>query len=261
MHRLTQYIDGFFVATSSVDAMTTTVVVGDEGQCLLVDPGVTPAELAALAADLRSLNLRPVVGWSTHAHWDHLLWTKAFGMVPRYATAKAANIALTTRGKLAVHANKEHPGLELNLLGHVKPLPGGSTIDWPGPETTVIEHDAHAPGHGALLVDGVLIAGDTCSEVEIPTLDLDAKDPLADYRKFLDKLMAMEGVTHVIPGHGTPANVGGLLHRILCDRVYLDYVEAKLPVEDKRLANAPAWMAEHHKQQVWKLHPIPGTKG
>jgi glyoxylase-like metal-dependent hydrolase (beta-lactamase superfamily II) len=260
MGRLTEFVDGVFVATSSLDNMTTTVVAGDNGQCLVVDPGVTPAELAALAADLRTLGLRPVVGWSTHAHWDHLLWTKALGMVPRYATAKAAGIAGSTRGKIAVEANKKLPGLELNLLGAVKPVPGGSSLPWPGPETSVIEHDGHAPGHGALLVNGVLIAGDMCSEIEIPTLDLDAKDPLADYRKFLTTLMAMDGVTHVVPGHGTPTDVGGLLNRIMRDRVYLDYIEAKLPVQDKRLDGAPDWMSEHHKQQIWKLHPIPGTK-
>lgn len=259
MGRLTELVDGVFVAISSVDAMTTTVVAGDAGQCLVVDPGVTPAELAELAAELRALNLRPVVGWSTHAHWDHLLWTKALGTVPRYATAKAANLALTTRGKIAVEANKKLPGLELNLLGAVKPLPDGTTVPWDGPETTVVEHDAHAPGQGALLVNGVLIAGDACSEIEIPTLDLDAKDALGDYRKFLAKVWDMEGVTHVVPGHGTPTDLGGLLNRIMRDRVYLDYIEFKLPVEDKRLVDAPDWMAEHHKQQVWKLHPIPGT--
>lgn len=255
MGRLTEVVDGVLVATSSEDLMTTTVVVGDDGGCLVVDAGVTPAELASLATELRSLGLRAVVGWSTHAHWDHLLWTKALGDPPRYATAKAAGIATATRGKIAVEANKKHRGLELNLLGAVKPL-SGTTLPWAGPETTVVEHDAHAPGQGALLVNGVLIAGDALSDVEIPTLDLDAKDPLADYRAFLAKVIALQGVTHVVPGHGNPADLGGLLNRIMRDRVYLDTIAAKYPAIDKRLDKAPAWMAEHHKQQVWKLHPL-----
>jgi hydroxyacylglutathione hydrolase len=259
MGHLNEFVDGVFVATSGVDHMTTTVVAGDGGQCLVVDPGVTPQELAMLAADLRTLGLRPVVGWHTHAHWDHLLWSKALGMVPRYATAKASSIATASRGRIAVEANKKHPGLELNLLGAVKPL-SGTTIPWDGPETTLIEHDGHAPGHGALLVNGVLIAGDTCSDIEIPTLDLDAKNALADYRSFLEKLMKLEGVTHVVPGHGHPTDIGGLLNRIMRDRVYLDYIEARYDVVDRRLDGAPAWMAEHHKQQIWKLHPIPAVK-
>ena len=39
-------------------------------------------------------------------------------------------------------------------------------------------HDGHAPGHGAVFLpeSGVLIAGDMCSDVEIPLLDTDAAD-------------------------------------------------------------------------------------
>jgi hydroxyacylglutathione hydrolase len=261
MGRLSEFVDGVYVARSSAaDEMLTTVVAGDGGECLVVDAGVTAPEMNELAADLRSLGLRPVIGWSTHAHWDHLLWSKVLGVPPRYATSKAASIAVGTRGKIAVAANKVQPGLELALLGAVKPLPmGTTTLPWSGPETKVIEHDGHAPGHGALLVTGVLIAGDTCSDVEIPTLDLESKNPLEDYRSFLLRLMKTEGLTHVVPGHGTPTDIGGLLNRIMRDRVYLDYIEVKRPVVDKRLDNAKPWMAEHHKQQVWKLHPLPGT--
>jgi hydroxyacylglutathione hydrolase len=53
-----------------------------------------------------------------------------------------------------------------------------SAIPWDGPEARLIVHDGHAPGHGAVFLpgSGVLIAGDMCSDVEIPLLDLVAGD-------------------------------------------------------------------------------------
>ena len=257
MGRLAEVVDGVYVATSSVDMMTTTVVASGSGECLVVDPGVTPAEMSALVADLRQLGLRPVVGWATHSHWDHLLWAKALGLVPRYATAKTASIATSMRGKMAVQAQKAIPGLELNLLGMVKPVPGG-TIPWNGPEVTVIEHAAHAAGHGALFVTGpgVLIAGDTCSESEIPTLDLEASNPLGDYRSFLNRVMQLEGVNYVVPGHGSPTDYLGLLYRVMRDRVYLDYLADARTTEDSRLEGAEPWLLEHHRKQYGKLHPV-----
>ncbi len=258
MGRLTEVADGVWVATSSVDMMTTTVVSSGSGECLVVDPGVTPAEMTSLAADIRGLGLRPAIGWATHVHWDHLLWSKQLGMPPRYATAKTATVATSMRGKMAVQAQKAQPGLELNLLGMVKPVPSGGTLPWNGPEVMVIEHSAHADGHGSLLVkdSGVLIAGDTCSEVEIPTLDLEASNPVGDYRSFLDQVMALEGVKYVVPGHGTPTDLPGLLYRVMRDRVYLDYLADARTTSDNRLDGAPAWLSEHHRKQYTKLHPV-----
>jgi phosphoribosyl 1,2-cyclic phosphodiesterase len=35
--------------------------------------GVTVAEVARLAADLRRMSLRPRAGFATHPHWDHVM--------------------------------------------------------------------------------------------------------------------------------------------------------------------------------------------
>src|SRR5690606_32707526 len=81
------------------------------------------------------------------------------------------------------------PGHDHALFGRLTALPAGaSSIPWPGPEVRVIEHDAHAPGHAALVIpsEGVVLTGDMCSDIEIPLLDTDAPDPVADYRRALD---------------------------------------------------------------------------
>src|ERR1700735_2934319 len=84
---------GVFVATAEMYTTTTTVVAGPDGGCLLIDPAVTVADLAELARWLTARGLRPVAGWSTHPHWDHLLWSPALGPAPRYATPRAVAVA------------------------------------------------------------------------------------------------------------------------------------------------------------------------
>lgn len=57
---------------------------------LLVDPGLSEAELVCLAGDLAGSGRTVVAGFSTHPHWDHVLWHASLGEVPRYGTERAA---------------------------------------------------------------------------------------------------------------------------------------------------------------------------
>src|SRR5262249_24309815 len=197
--------DGVLVGTSELYLTTTTVVVGSAGRCLVIDPAITPADLATLAAELADRGLRPAAGWSTHPHWDHVLWSQELGEVPRFAVPRAAAAAAAKRADLVGEVEREVSGHELELLGRLTALePGAERIPWDGPQARVVAHDGHAPGHGAvfLLEAGILIAGDMCSDVEIPLLDPDTPDPVGDYRVGLERLAALTGVRQVVPGHG-----------------------------------------------------------
>ena len=127
-----------------------------------------------------------MAGWSTHPHWDHLLWSRALGEVPRFATPRAVAAAAAKRRASISGVEAEAPGHDLSVFARVQPLLGHE-IDWPGPRALVYAHDAHAPGHGAVFLpdSGVLIAGDMCSDIEIPLLDLESADPFLDYREGL----------------------------------------------------------------------------
>ncbi len=181
MQSLTEIAPGVLVATSSYAVTTSTVVVGSAGGCLLVDPAVTVADLAALAGSLGDMGLRPAVGWSTHPHWDHVLWSRELGDAPRYAAPAAVIIAETERDGIIDGVEKSAPGHDLSLIGRLRAL-DAHVIPWDGPTAQVIVHDGHAPGHGAVFLPdtGVLIAGDMCSDIEIPLLDTVAGDPLGD---------------------------------------------------------------------------------
>lgn len=226
---LRQIADGVLIHTSEFMQTNTVVVQGRKG-VLLIDPGVTAPEIACLAADLNALRQPAVAGFSTHPHWDHLLWDTPLGEVPRYGTARCAADAedgLSEPGAKDAIAAHLPPDvgrqLPLDLLGAIRGLQVGATqIPWDGPRIRILEHQAHAPGHAALLIEqaGVLVAGDMLSDLFTPMLDMDgAADPVEDYLHALRLFEAVMGeVTTFVPGHGTIGGREELRRRIDVDR-------------------------------------------
>ena len=248
---------GVFVATADMYTTTTTIVVGADGGCLLIDPAVTVADLAALADWLSERGLRPAAGWSTHPHWDHLLWSAAFGEAPRSATPRAVAVVARDLAGLVSGVGESAPGHDLTLFARVEPLLGRE-IDWAGPSAVVYAHDAHAPGHGAVLLPeaGVLVAGDMLSDIEIPLLDLESADPFGGYRQGLELLAGAPGVRLVVPGHGHVGDQAEFRRRVAADRGYLDATEAGADPADPRLAEG--WLrAEHarHRERALTRRP------
>lgn len=243
---LRKVADGVLVHESQFMQSNAVVVQGRAG-VLLIDPGVLGSEMVALANDLRELGQPVVAGFSTHPHWDHLLWHAQLGEAPRYGTARCAATVrerLPDAGAKARVVTMMPPDLvdqvPLDLLGLITGLPTGSTrIPWDGPDVRIIEHRAHASGHVALLIEErrVLVAGDMLSDVLIPMLDVSgAADPIEDY---LAALNLFEGVADqvdvVVPGHGSACGADQLVERIAQDRTYLhDLQEAGHP-RDPRL--------------------------
>lgn len=88
-HRLRHLAGPVWVATSATWTTQAVVVLAEDGTCLVVDPALTPSEVGALGAELTERGWRPVAGFSTHPHWDHVLWHRALGDVPRFATPKS----------------------------------------------------------------------------------------------------------------------------------------------------------------------------
>jgi hydroxyacylglutathione hydrolase len=236
---------GVYVATAEKYTTTTTIVAGADGGCLLIDPAVSVADLAALAGWLSARGLHPVAGWSTHPHWDHLLWSSALGDAPRYAAPRAVAVAARDEAGLISGVEEGAPGHDLTLFARVQPLLGHE-IDWPGPRALVYAHDAHAPGHGAVFFpdSGVLVAGDMCSDLEIPLLDLESADPFGGYREGLRLLASVPGVRAVVPGHGQVGDDPEFRRRIAADLAYLDAVQAGGDIDDPRLTQD--WLRAEH---------------
>ena len=249
MGRLAEIAPGVLVATSSFSLTTATVVVGAGGGCLLIDPGVTVGELAGLAGELAERSLVPVAAWSTHPHWDHVLWSRALGDAPRYAAPAAVAITETERAGMVEGAESSAPGHDLELLGRLVTL-DAQVIPWDGPTARLIVHDAHAPGHGAVFLPdtGVLVTGDMCSDVEIPLLDTVAEDAFGDYRTGLSRLAAVSGVRQVVPGHGHVGDAAEFRRRLAADSGYLDTLALGRPFDDPRITQD--WMRDAHEAHL-----------
>ena len=251
MQRFLQIAPGVMVATAYRLTSTSTLVIADDGACLIIDPAVTVADLAALACDIRDAGLQLQAGYATHPHWDHVLWSRGLGDVPRYATAGAVDLFESMRTEMTDMLQQSEPGHDLELFGRLTALPGdGRQIPWTGQSAEVIVHDGHTPGHGAVFLPsaGVLVAGDMLSDIEIPLLDTVADEPLRDYRTGLQRLAAVPGVQWVVPGHGHVGDAAEFRRRLDADSRYLDLLTAGEPFEDPRMT--AQWQRDSHAEQL-----------
>ncbi|MEU8419686.1 MBL fold metallo-hydrolase [Micromonospora sp. NPDC048835] len=266
---LTQVAEGVLIHQSELLQNNAVVVRGRAG-ALLVDPGITDDEMRCLASDLSDTGQHPVAGFATHPDWDHVLWHGEFGDVPRYGTARCADVMREVRSRAdwRAHAAAGLPPeiaqeTPLDLFGLITALPAGTThVPWDGPEVRVIEHPAHSPGHAALLIEdrGVLVAGDMLSDIFIPMLDdVDgANDPIEEY---LTGLSLLEGVADrvdvLVPGHGSVAGADQIRVRIAQDRAYLHALRDGRAPDDPRIGpSAPPgweWVSDIHAGQAQRL--------
>ena len=262
---LNQVADGVLVHESEF-LQSNSVVVQGKGGVLLIDPGITRDEMADLADDLRELRQSVVAGFSTHPDWDHVLWHANFGDAPRYGTARGA----ASIREVLSHADWEArvaqvlppeyaEDIPMELFGLLTGLPAGATrIPWDGPTVRIIEHQAHATGHAALVIEqrGILVAGDMLSDILMPFLDLEAANPIEDYLAALLLFESEAGAVDVVlPGHGSVGGAEQLRARIEQDRAYVQSLRDGRDVDDPRVGpSAPLeWLPDVHDWQVQRL--------
>ena len=260
---LRQVAEGVLIHESEFCQSSAVVVHGRAG-VLLIDPGVLGHEMSALANDLRELGQPVVAGFSTHPHWDHLLWHARLGPAPRYGTARCA---ATVRALLSDAHWKDRiakvippdiaEGIPLDMLGLITGLSTKTgRIPWDGPHIRIIEHQAHAPGHAALVIEErrVLVAGDMLSDVLIPMLDLNGADPIEDY---LAAVRLLDGVADdvdvLVPGHGSIGGADHVRARIEQDRVYVEALRGAGVPGDPRIGPSATfgkdWLPGVHERQ------------
>jgi glyoxylase-like metal-dependent hydrolase (beta-lactamase superfamily II) len=234
---------------------------------LLIDPGITSDEMDVLVEDLQQLGQPVVAGFSTHPHWDHLLWHAKFGDAPRYGTTRCvteirdflsnADWQVKVAPMLPADIADKIPVDE--LFGRITELPEGtSQLPWEGPKVRILEHQGHAAGSAALLIEeyGVLVAGDMVSDILTPFFELDSADPVEDYLAALQLFESVaDNVTICIPGHGSVGNAEDFRARIEQDRTYVTGLRDGSNSDDRRLTEGPqkdllAGVHQWHQQQI-----------
>lgn len=193
-------------------------IVKGEDALLVVDTGSSPAEAAAIEADLQQLGSVPLVGVvNTHAHFDHTFGNQHFG------PGSSVDVPIYGHHRLPSHlAEYEGPRLERwrngtgdepvrdwaevvitapsRLITERETLVvGGRRVDlWPlGPGHTDTDLVVHVPDAGTWIV------GDVVEESGPPMygsgcFPLDWPDAVAGV---LDEVAASDVV---VPGHGRP---------------------------------------------------------
>ena len=138
-------------------------------------------------------------------------------------------------------------GIPLELFGLVTPLPAdGGPV--PG---EIVEHQAHAVGHAAVLLAdrGVLLAGDMLSDVLIPLLDSRRPGQVDTYKAALDQLGEAAGhVDVLVPGHGAVAEGPEVAARFAADHAYIDALRRGEEPEDARLSQD--WLSGPHQSNL-----------
>ncbi len=173
---------------------------------LLIDPVDNPDLILAAAAD-EGWRIEMMV--ATHAHLDHVL----------------AAAALKEQLRIPFCAHKDTPPLlrEVPLQGiyfGLGDLPAPPEPDELLEDEATIALDSivlkclytpgHAPGHISLLMEkeGVLFSGDTLFAGSIGRTDLPGGDHALLMRSILDRLMPLDDVVRVLPGHMGETTIG-----------------------------------------------------
>ena len=254
---LIQIADGVLIHKSEFVQSNAVVVLGASG-ALLIDPGVLGDELDCLANDLSGLGQSVVAGFSTHPHWDHLLWHARFGQAPRYGTARCSRAAreALTQG-IDARSTASPRRCRWSFSG---PSPGCRTMRVrslgmaPACESLSTRH---TPWSRGLLIEdrGVLVAGDMLSDILIPLLDFGpTADPIDDYRAALRLFDDVIGdVDVLVPGHGSVAVGDEVRHGSL--RILPTWTPCVTPVTSWTLGcrptmariGCPAWMRRNER--------------
>jgi hydroxyacylglutathione hydrolase len=183
---------------------TTALALHAGGEAVLVDPCISEAEIAAIAADLaeRGLTVRGLL--ITHSDWDHVCGISAFPGVPAIMSREAA--ARIASGQAAESVVREGAAEGLSWSGE----PRADLVFDPGEALQVGPFTVETmalPGHtscGAAYrvreLD-LLAVGDYLSVIEFPFVYVST----AAYRATLAALsdaLRRDPAAHVVPGHG-----------------------------------------------------------
>lgn len=191
------------------DFAENTLVIEDEGECIIVDPGCyLKKEVEALITFIEGQNLRPKSIVNTHCHIDHVLGVdiiKTHFQVPfliretDLPTLKSVKLYASLYG----YPDFTEPAPD-DFLDEKQTLNVGKqtweALDVPG----------HSPGHIALLnrEEAVCIAGDVLFHRSIGRTDLPGGDYETLIRSIKTKLFTLPVNTRIYPGHGLETTVG-----------------------------------------------------
>lgn len=182
------------------------VVYGEGGSCVVVDPGISNQEEAAvLRRALEGHKLEAVL--LTHGHFDHIYGVaslqREYG-VPVYMSPDDIK-TMEYYDRVAKFGL-----LAADHSFSITPVSEGSVVKAAGLNFKVITTPGHSPGCVCWLEEseGVMFTGDTLLAGTIGRTDLIYGDYDDEIRSIMNKLMGLDGNIQILPGHGESSTIG-----------------------------------------------------
>lgn len=173
---------------------TNCYLIGDEQEkaCAVVDPGGSPERVLDM---IGKSGLEPKMILLTHGHWDHV------GAIPALLE-KWPDLPVYAHEKELCPADEPNPHYFFPHAGKNQRTYGeGDTITLGGLTLKVLHTPGHSGGSVVLLLEDVMLSGDTLFAGTCGRYDLSGGDGEAMLRS-LKRLAELEGDYKVCPGHG-----------------------------------------------------------
>lgn len=169
----------------------------ETGNGFLVDPAVYEPQVEDAMKEMGVKNLQYIL--LTHGHFDHILGVSGF--LKTHPEAKVVihkeDEAFLTDPMLshtAMHGLSQDP-IHADIL-----VADGDVLAFDDTEFKVIHTPGHTRGSVVYLLNDIMFSGDTLFQMSCGRTDFPESDP-ASMRPSLQKLAALEGNYHVLPGH------------------------------------------------------------
>ena len=173
---------------------TNCYLIGDEtGKvCAVVDPGGSPERVLEM---IEKSGLEPKMILLTHGHWDHV------GAIPALLE-KWPDLPVYAHEKELCPADEPNPHYFFPHAGKNQRTYGeGDTLALGGLTLRVLHTPGHSGGSVVLLVEDVMLSGDTLFAGTCGRYDLSGGDG-EQMLQSLKRLVELEGDYKVCPGHG-----------------------------------------------------------
>jgi hydroxyacylglutathione hydrolase len=227
----TQWIPALWVQQSRLYHTNSGALI-NEGRACLIDPGIFPAEIAAIArlVGAQGATVESII--LTHSHWDHLLGPEHFPGVPVIThAAYPATVAAAGAGQIraiaawaARHRIRREQPFRIPQPTTTFPI---STVYSLSDLNLRLDH---APGHwpDQLTIydpaSSLLWAADMLSDREIPFVS----HSLIAYQATLARLVALD-IGVLVPGHGMPTtDRREIAGRLAADSAYLEELQTRV---------------------------------